>query len=96
MSCNVNASVPDSTVAPEALVARAASSNSREPDARVRLNAVSSATAMRWIRSKSVTSSGYDGPIASRTVVIRSPTIGSSMPSSLAERITRRSSRRST
>ncbi len=71
MSCSVNASVPDSTVAPDAVVALAASSNSREPDASVRLNAVSSATAMRWIRSKSVTSSGYDGPIASRTVVIR-------------------------
>ena len=37
------------------------------PTASVRLNAVSSATAMRWMRSKSVTSSGYDGPIASRT-----------------------------
>ena len=77
-------------------MAPATSSNSREPDASVRLNAVSSATAMRLIRSKSVTSSGYDGPIASRTVAIRSPTIGVSMPSSLAERITRRSSRRST
>ena len=81
---------------PDAFVALAASSKSREPDASVRLNAVSSATAMRWIRSKSLTSSGYDGPIASRTVVIRSPTIGVSMPSSFADRITRRSSRRST
>jgi hypothetical protein len=40
------------------LVAAAASSNSFEPAARVRLNAVSSATAMRLIRSKSSTSSG--------------------------------------
>ncbi|PQM47363.1 hypothetical protein C1Y40_02440 [Mycobacterium talmoniae] len=96
MSCRVNASVPDSTVAPAALVACAASSNSLDPDARVRLNAVSSATAMRWMRSKSLTNSGYDGPIASRTVTISSPTMGPSMPSSLAERITRRSSRRST
>ena len=70
MSCRVNASVPDSTEVPACFVALAASSNSREPDASVRLNAVSSATAMRWIRSKSLTSSGYDGPIASRTVAI--------------------------
>ena len=76
MSCSVNASEPDSTVVPAAFVAPAASSNSFEPDASVRLNAVSSATAMRLIRSKSVTSSGYDGPIASRTVAISSPTIG--------------------
>ncbi|CKS16751.1 Uncharacterised protein [Mycobacterium tuberculosis] len=96
MSCNVKASDPDSTVAPDFLVELATSSNSLEPDASVRLNAVSSATAIRLIRSKSATSSGYDGPIALRTVAIRSPTIAASMPSSLAERITRRSSRRST
>ena len=76
MSCSVNASLPESLSAPEALVLRAASSNSREPEARVRLNAVSSATAMRWIRSKSLTSSGYDGPIASRTVAISSAITG--------------------
>ena len=72
MSCSVKASVPDSTDTPDALVELAASSNSREPEASVRLNAVSSATAMRLIRSKSVTSSGYEGPIASRTHVINS------------------------
>ena len=96
MSCSVKASEPEIALAPAALVVPATSSNSLEPATSVRLNAVSSATAMRLIRSKSATSSGYDGPIASRTVAINSPTIGSSIPSSLAERITRRSSRRST
>ena len=83
-------------MAPDRFVALAASSNSRDPDASVRLNAVSSATAMRWIRSKSLTNSGYDGPIASRTVAMMSPTIGSLIPSSFADLITRRSRRRST
>ena len=96
VSCNVNASDPDNTEVPDAFVAPAASSNSRDPDASVRLNAVSSATAIRWMRSKSVTSSGYDGPIASRTVVINSATIGCSTPSSFAARMIRRRSRRRT
>ncbi|COW96395.1 Uncharacterised protein [Mycobacterium tuberculosis] len=49
MSCNVKASDPDSTVAPDFLVELATSSNSLEPDASVRLNAVSSATAIRLV-----------------------------------------------
>ncbi|SKV07550.1 Uncharacterised protein [Mycobacteroides abscessus subsp. abscessus] len=62
MSCKVNASLPDSVLLPAVFVLSAASSNSFEPEARVRLNAVSSATAIRLMRSKSVTNSGYDGP----------------------------------
>ncbi|SKW73650.1 Uncharacterised protein [Mycobacteroides abscessus subsp. massiliense] len=96
MSCRVNASLPESVAFPAVFVLSAASSNSFEPEARVRLNAVSSATAILLMRSKSVTSSGYEGPISSRTTAISSPIMGFSTPSNLVERMIRRSRRRST
>ena len=43
---------------PDCLVSSAATSKSFEPDAIVRRNACSSFTAIRWMRSKSVASSG--------------------------------------
>ena len=65
--------------------------------AMVRRNACSSATATRWIRAKSVASSGYDGLIRSRTTSVSAGhhRIGDAQqPGRL--RTVRRSSRRST
>ena len=58
VSCSTNAVDPGTTLLPDSLVSCAATSNSLEPDAMVRRNACSSFTATRWIRSKSVASSG--------------------------------------
>ncbi len=53
-------------------------------------------TATPTMRSKSVASSGYDWDIVSRTTVTNSRMLGFSAPSSFADRMMRRSRRRST
>jgi hypothetical protein len=96
VSCSWKARSPGSTASPAFLVSATAVSKIREPAERVARKASSSARTTAEIRSKSVTSSGYEGAIASLTTSAKEPSTGSCTPSSRAERTIRRSSRRST
>src|SRR5665647_2641852 len=85
-----------STLPPERFTWATAVSRIVVPATRVRPNASSSAYASRHLRSKSVSTSGYEPPIASRDTGRRLGSARSSTPSRRIARTVRRSNRRST